>query len=212
MPNHITNVLELDCSDERFAQIAKDMKGSYEDIGEIDFNVLIPMPEALNIVSGSGGNTGYDLYRRFIHESVGLTDERKAELERSYKKELSEPEWWDLGKQYYENEQNYGSKTWYEWCNAHWGTKWNAYDCECDEEAHVFTFLTAWDGVPELIRLMSEKYPDVSIVYKYADEDIGYNVGMMCFVGGKQQDEFIPEEGSPEACKLAAQIRGSIYE
>lgn len=51
MPNHITNVLEFNCSDERFREIAEFLQGERKDepLGVVDFNVLIPMPKPLMI-------------------------------------------------------------------------------------------------------------------------------------------------------------------
>ena len=48
MPNHITNILEFDCSPERFQQIAESLRSNPEEpLGQVDFNKLIPMPESL---------------------------------------------------------------------------------------------------------------------------------------------------------------------
>ena len=58
------------------------------------------------------------------------------------------PEEWALGKQAYENIQQYGSPTWYEWCNKNWGTKWNAYSCvELGKDDDTLEFFTAWRDV-----------------------------------------------------------------
>lgn len=70
MPNHITNVIEFHCDDERFREIAEFLRGSKTDepLGTVDFNVLIPMPESLQIESGTVGARGLDIYRRFMNE------------------------------------------------------------------------------------------------------------------------------------------------
>ena len=114
--------------------------------GSIDFNKLIPMPKALDIESGTKTTNGLDAYRRFI-----TGDKAGAE---AFQKE--HPEEWALGKQAYENIQQYGSPTWYEWCNKNWGTKWNAYSCvELGKDDDTLEFFTAWSSVPTILEALS---------------------------------------------------------
>ena len=48
MPNHITNILEFECTPERFKVIAESLKSNPDEpLGQVDFNTLIPMPESL---------------------------------------------------------------------------------------------------------------------------------------------------------------------
>ena len=131
MPNHITNILEFDCSPERFQEIAEFLRTNPDEpLGNVDFNKLIPMPESLAIESGSRGETGYKAYKEFVVMSMPLDDVAKAQLEQTYRDRFKDdPEIWTLGKQYYMNIMLYGTPTWYGWCNEHWNTKWNAYDC-----------------------------------------------------------------------------------
>ena len=120
MPNHITNLISFGDQPEQVAaihQMLRDLRQKDGVYGSIDFNKLIPMPKALDIESGTRTTNGLDAYRRFI-----TGDKAGAE---AFQKE--HPEEWALGKQAYENIQQYGSPTWYEWCNKNWGTKWNAY-------------------------------------------------------------------------------------
>ena len=72
-----------------------------------------------------------------------------------------------------------GDKDWYTWRLNHWGTKWNAYNTDlyrADTYACI-SFQTAWSGVPELIRKLTEMFPSLSFHYRYADEDVAYNCG-----------------------------------
>ena len=66
MPNHVTNVLKFDCSEERFLEIANFLRMEGEPLGSVDFNKLIPMPKELDIESGSRGMNGLKLYREYI--------------------------------------------------------------------------------------------------------------------------------------------------
>ena len=83
MPNYVTNILEFDCTDEEFREIAEFLRGDNKDepLGHVDFNVLIPMPEALSIESGSVGERGYEAYASFMMEAYGRPPEAVAELE-----------------------------------------------------------------------------------------------------------------------------------
>lgn len=212
MPNHITNLLEFNCSEDRFRDIAEYLRGDNnkdEPLGHVDFNVLIPMPEELMIESSSVGERGYEAYSAFILDSVGLPPEAASALEEQHKAKLDDPEVWDLGKKYYDNLRKYGAKTWYQWSYKNWGTKWNAYDCEpANVEDRSLCFHTAWDGVPKIITKIAEQFPDVDIVYSWADEDIGRNVGILVFEAGKETGSVLPENGSKQAFEMAAEIMG----
>lgn len=69
-------------------------------------------------------------------------------------------------------------------------------------------FLTAWNSVPDIVAALSRKYPDQTITYRWADEDIGQNVGEMVFRDGKCIEQDILEGGSPAAYEMAAEIIG----
>ena len=211
MPNHVTNVIEFDCTVERFQEIAESLKSNPEEpLGQVDFNTLIPMPATLNIEAGSRGDTGYKAYKEFITQSLPLDDSAKNELEDAYKNRFkNDPEIWELGKQYYNNLMQYGATTWYEWCYEHWNTKWNAYEClTVDPMERKLEFLTAWASVPPIIEAISRKFPDALITYRWADENIGYNVGEVVLQGGHYLEDRSPVEGSKEAFELAADIMG----
>ena len=105
MPNHITNILEFDCTPERFRVIAESLKSNPDEpLGQVDFNTLIPMPPSLAIESGSRGETGYKAYKEFVVQSMPLDDAAKEQLEANFSFRFKDdPEIWELGKQYYEN-------------------------------------------------------------------------------------------------------------
>ena len=213
MPNHITNVLEFDCSEKRFTEIGEFLRGDPDrnPFGHVDFNTLIPMPKELDIEAGSRGEHGYAAYAEFQKASEGLKESEKRELENRYREQFQkDPEIWELGKQYYENIEAYGSPNWYDWCLNNWNTKWNAYDCTAaDPSDKRLEFLTAWDGVPPIVEAISERFPDVTISYGWADEDIGFNVGKVKVRAGEVVEENIPEGGSKEAYEMAAEIMGA---
>lgn len=206
MPNHITNLISFGDGPEQIAafhQMLQDLRQKDGVYGSIDFNKLIPMPESLNIESGSRTSRGLDAYRRFV-----AGDKTGAE---AFQKE--HPEEWSLGKQAYENIQQYGSPTWYEWCNKNWGTKWNAYSCtELSMEDDTLDFFTAWNSAIPILEALSRKYSGQTITYRWADEDIGSNVGEAVFQNGEVVDANIPEPGSRAAFELASDIMGIALE
>lgn len=201
MPNHITNLISFGDQPEQIAafhQMLRDLRQEDGVYGSIDFNKLIPMPESLNIEAGSRTDSGLDAYRRFMAGDKTAEDFRK-----------DHPAEWALGKQAYENIRRYGSPTWYEWCNKNWGTKWNAYSCvELGKEDDTLEFFTAWSSVPTILEVLSKKYPDQAVSYRWADEDIGSNVGEAVYKNGEMIDANIPEPCSRAAYELASNIIG----
>ena len=59
---------------------------------------------------------------------------------------------------------------WYDWRNQHWGTKWDCYEVEIDEElpyGFEVTFDTEWAPPEEICEAIREKYPDISVQWHY---------------------------------------------
>lgn len=131
--------------------------------GEVDFNVLAPMPESLSIESGSTTSYAltYYLTERLTKPARNLKSLVQNMFDEHYdetvKKRLKEAQAsganppcatsWDelyrLGEQYAHNVALYGVPTWYEWCRREWGTKWNASDTQRKDEDSIF-FQTPW--------------------------------------------------------------------
>lgn len=76
---------------------------------------------------------------------------------------------------------------WYDWNRENWGTKWNAYSTESDDNA--ITFETAWVSPTPVMEKLHEICKRYNVVCEitYADEDAGCNTGF--YVLGK--DEFM---------------------
>jgi hypothetical protein len=73
----------------------------------------------------------------------------------------------------------------YEWCNKHWGTKWNAYAQKRLGDTAI-RFDTAWTTPQPVFEALSAKYPTVAFTVEYADEDLGRNAGKLHYRGGEQ--------------------------
>lgn len=224
MPNHVMNRISVIGDDQKqtkLRQIAEFLRPAGKPLGYVDFNKLIPMPPSLQIEAGSRGEQGLKLYREYINAVAAISgkaqrgqiseqqkESRLSELKERYVKIVKEdPEVFELGKQYYDNLQQHGCTTWYEWSIRHWGTKWNAYDCiPFRKDTEHLTFSTAWSGVPRILSFLSKQFPGMEIEYKWADEDIGQNVGHMIFQGGELTEDLSPCSDSREAYEQAAEL------
>jgi hypothetical protein len=113
------------------------------------------------------------------------------------------------GKLVIENIEMYGCKDWYDWSVKFWGTKWNSYDSPpADADSTSISFNTAWSAPHPVIEKLAEKYPDVIITHKWADEDWGNNTGSCIYNDpdiGTMEPEYL--EGH-EALVFAAEILG----
>ena len=188
MPNYVTNILDFDCTPERFREIAESLKMNPEEpLGQVDFNTLIPMPSSLEIESSPRGEKGYEAYKKFVEESLALDDAAKGALEATYRDRFNDdPEIWELGKKYYQNAALYGETTWYDWCWKHWNTPWNAVECmPADTKRCRLVFTTAWSMVPRILLAISRKYPDAGITYHWFEEGVDYSYGDAVLGGGE---------------------------
>ena len=66
MPNHVENIISLSGSEQEIQQMLKRIKSDMFGVGTVDFEKIIPMPESLNIESGTRTDRGLRAYRDFI--------------------------------------------------------------------------------------------------------------------------------------------------
>ena len=111
-----------------------------------------------------------------------------------------------------EDREKYGDRNWYDWSVKNWGSKWNAYGYDYllkyQQGSNRIVFHTAWSSVQPLLKSLSEKYPDIEMAYRWADEDFGTNLGERLYQDGEITDEYLPLPFSKEAYELAADIIG----
>ena len=85
MPNHVRNKITFDCSPERRAEILAaieyDEAEQRENERGIDFNKIIPMPQSLDITSGSTTDHAIELYLTSVNPAVKYYGEEKMEQE-----------------------------------------------------------------------------------------------------------------------------------
>ena len=189
MPNYVTNNIYLKGDAQRIKELLEEVKNDEFGVGSIDFNKIIPMPESLNVISGSETIRCHKIYKDFL-EVYTLGDTREgldllsipAQSEERYLQQRQDikKEDFDFGKQIFLNMQLYNAPTWYEWSIDNWGTKWNAYDCieikDAAEARKELCFNTAWSAPHPILSKLAQMYPDVEIEHEWADEDFGHNL------------------------------------
>lgn len=98
-----------------------------------------------------------------------------------------------------------------DWARDVWGTKWNAYDVIRVSDTTV-QFDTAWSHPEPVVGALSNRYPWETIHVKYADEDLGSNLGDYDMRAGLIHRERMFNQGSEEALDFATQIKyGKSY-
>lgn len=100
---------------------------------------------------------------------------------------------------------------WYGWNQNNWGTKWNAYSAEISDDLLTVQFDTAWAHPDPVIEALSKSFPDEPILVKYADEDLGSNLGEYTILNGEIIDDATP--GDPAGrLDFAAMVKyGQTY-
>lgn len=202
MPNYVANVVKM-------KGIAHLPLFSTEDGKKcFDFNKIIPMPESLNIESGSRteqaivyyltnrcliplgcldedvrkiiANTVTNMFSKNWAQEVFIRTSEWAYKARPYEQDKL----YSDGEKYVNNYKNYGATTWYDWCTANWGTKWNA-GSNIEIDNSTISFQTAWAMPEPVITKLSQMYPDKEVKIWWADEDRGSNTGHAVYKNGQ---------------------------
>jgi hypothetical protein len=158
--------------------------GKTYDVYNFDFNKLIPMPESLNIESGSRTDLSlaYKTTERLtipveqtnlsaLISNVFCKDWASEVVSRvaAWVETASDEDkdnLYDMGATILHNMQAYGHKDWYSWRNANWQTKWNACDSNFDENDPCYiSFSTAWSAPLPIFEKMCELFPDSEISF-----------------------------------------------
>lgn len=188
MPNHVTNVIIM----KNITQLP--FFSEYEESKEndpkifFDFNKIIPMPEELQIISGSIENIAVEMAIRFydkngegLREYHQYSDEEFIRGRKNYTE--TDLELADIGLKYLSNVVKYSASNWYVWREKNWGTKWNSYQLEIINKDCI-RFQTAWyPPIPILIEL-SQMNPKTQITHYWCDEFIGNGSGYFEYNNG----------------------------
>jgi hypothetical protein len=208
MPNHIRNRIELEGKQEDIKKFFAKYSTKEED-GSVrlpDFKKVIPRPESLDITSGSDGMLGQQIIEGRTDGIITWDEARKRFYKNPIEKRL---EIIELGIKYIKNKLEHGHTTWYDWSCEHWGTKWNSYNHSSGESYCEFD--TAWSSVPLILEAMSKEFPELRMLYKWSDEDIGYNCGTALYENGLSFED-VPKDGSLKAYALAFELRPGLEE
>jgi hypothetical protein len=217
MPNYVENILKLYGKKEDIAKLLAHVK---TDKNVFDFNTLIPMPESLDIISGSSTEISLAVY---IYKHTGMVSPLLTKRHQEYCQELEEvtlPEYverllqcggadFSLGETAYNNKKKYGATDWYDWCIWQWGCKWNSVEPVVEDEQEIvhIWFQTAWNAPNPVVDKLAELFPDVEISHLWADEDIGYTCGEVYYsCEGKCESDVYDE--SNEAYKIYLECWG----
>lgn len=216
MPNWITNRITLHGADQN--EINKVINFLRSKDSEVDFNKIIPMPEELRHTEA--GNKADYAWAYYHAKELGDFAEIDKMLDYEWVKregiktrdELLEyllgemTDIYEYGKELHRLDELYGCHDWYEWSLEHWGVKWNA--CDARREGNVITFEAPWEGVPRLMLMVSEKFPQVTMDYEFADEDFGYNTARYTFSAGIVMAAYEPVDNTIESRQLSKSILG----
>jgi len=229
MPNWVTNKLTISGPDAEKVMLAITAENENGE-REVDFNKILPMPKSLSMASGSITNSSISAYLyknpelrtdklvESLNETAfgnfhfyDLDDEKYGELVESYKDCAmsgikGEQAFLDFGKRLLDNLEQHGHLDWYGWCNANWGTKWNA--CRSIVDETTTTFDTAWADVRDLICLLSKQYPKNTFEFQWAEEQTGHYVGEATYENGEEISSIDYPDYSKEAYELAFNLRG----
>ncbi|MCU4350188.1 DUF1281 family ferredoxin-like fold protein [Acinetobacter ursingii] len=185
MPNHVTNKIEITSKNAKEA--LEFMQGSDR---KFDFNNIITMPQTLNVESGTLTDAALayaltnGLKTEFTSEQIekyfedgffdtktGIAERNLSNARRFIEDNSSTPaKLMQLGQQIISNVDQYGYKTWYEWSIPNWGTKWNAY--EVNVEDNTVSFDTAWNSPDPVLTTWIAKF-NLDCIVKAFDE--GHN-------------------------------------
>lgn len=237
MANYVRcELIAKNCGKGRFEQICEFVKSEKT---LFDPEKILPTPKDLEIDEGSANNVFKNFFQKYSSEAKhpfceafstdesevldilpNITDKELKSIRihsRDYRcendkdkipaKEAVE-EAIRLGWQYLYNKVTYFSETWYSWSIGHWGTKWIA-DVVMMEDELGWRLNTAWSAPDELIKVLSVIFPEVIFELRYADEDLGYNCGVMQFRDGMYMRMEVPTGNGDElSVEFARQLWG----
>lgn len=142
----------------------------------LDFNKIVPMPKEIERTCFMAGEDALTIRMSNKKEDIAKAkamQKELAQLEKICKKK-------------------YGCKGWYEWCNEHWGTKWNSYENRWDgrdeEGNEQLYFQTAWSPPQPVLQQLAIKLNKV-IRVSYMDEGYGFFGTYHFYPDGEVEDE-----------------------
>lgn len=202
MPNWVRNNVKIQGCQGDLTAIKRLVRTKDE---PFDFNAILPMPEELNLASGSSENVAMACAKA---KREGKTSCKEIETS-TWTDKMTFEEWAELGEKYLSNVEKYGAATWYDWHIWKWGTKWQpsevSWDFKSENEMNV-SFDTAWSPPTGVYDKLAKMFPNVYMYIEYADEDIGRNCGLL------EYDENGYSEEVVDTVEFACNVWGYDYE
>lgn len=180
MPNWCSNQLTVSGDPEKIRAMldAATLEGSP---GKFHLKAIYPCPESLaNAQSGSEEDC-YEIVhgdwksvarRPWLRKKHGEIDSRDKLIE-LYRGIYKDKDLEAIADKYKHNIDTYGFRTWYEWCNRRWGTKWDInadYDYEVGDEVFTSRFDSAWSPPVAAFEHISTLFPSLSFTLEYFEE------------------------------------------
>ena len=219
MANNITNTLKINADKDHIHEILTAIKNDEFGIGSIDFNKIIPIPEIMDILKNPDAQTALKYYQSCMQACAEALMSGESPSEIVYKQRMfhqNKPEMWNLGKECYSTIKRYGTGNELDINRKMWSSKWNAFGYtkspKYEEGSDTIRFLSANERVSKVIEKLSEMFPDTEFLYRWADENMGDNVGEAKYENGECIKEHIPVNNSIEAYELAFDIIGVTTE
>lgn len=180
MPNHVTHHVQIDGPAEKISAF---QSAHFRD-DAFDFQTIIPMPESLDdfnpnldiinrasaaagLVERPGGDDTRGLVNTIAHSNT-LRDISTPASEYDLKSIIRA----------LQNKIETSHFYWYDWCIAHWGTKWGAYSTSSViviGETHLaFRFDTAWAFPSPIFKKLAADYPELTFTVHCYDEGANF--------------------------------------
>lgn len=237
MPNWCENKLEIYLSSAEQLQAVKDKLLSVDANNELelDFNLLVPMPQEIRNSSYIG-----TVSRELIESSnQPLTAERINEVTRHTSSKLRQQinllalqnQWtvgdliqWirdnpneqgfhhlELGQQYIDNVKKYGCADWYDWSHKNWGTKWNACSSFADvfEESIIISFDTAWCPPVSWFSTLCQTFPEHNMTLSYYEPGCWFAGDLISDQHGGYDCNEVPDDQIKE---FASEVFGEVFD
>ena len=194
MPNHVQHVCVVMGSKSDIGAF----KAAHVVDGNFCFNTIIPQPES---VKGTESSTTSQLWFYALTGCFPNTGRFTPDSLRSFGcvpsniKTACDLETWLMEKHPKDREKGErsiqalretGHPTWYEWCNANWGTKWGAYQYREQAQSDnvlTFEFQTAWSFPKPVFEKLAAMYPGLTFDLKSFDE--GRNFACVGQINGR---------------------------
>lgn len=225
MSTEIYNRIEFVGEQSVIDRLLDAIRGDDEPLGGIDFEKIIPTPEALKKTVGMSfiekiailaylkaacpdtddygvEKLDADTYREIIDElsSRHPKDYSEQKIMEYNLDGTKDADYVEAGKIYLDNELNYGASSCVKWCYINWGAKWCYYTFPLKN--NTISFVTA-NGLPtNVVFRLSEMYPDIRLNWCWYK----YGVGKMSVQNGIVISVHMPETETQEADEMEAEI------